>query len=81
MGCAVSCAGIVDRWSHTALDCWTLVDFDGDGALDVVRTIPGRGRGLDLLSSPSAFAMAAKEPRQVEYFEQATCIATVLNPY
>ena len=81
MGCAVSCAGIMDQWSHTALDCWTLVDFDGDGDLDIVRTVPGWGRGWDLLSSPSDFAMASKEPRQVEYFEQATCIATVLNAY
>ena len=48
MGCAVSCAGILNKRSHTSLDCWTLVDFDGDGDLDLVRTVPGWGQGLDL---------------------------------
>ena len=81
MGCAVSCAGIFDKWSHTVLDCWTLVDFDGDGDLDLVRTVPGWGQGLDLLQGEAILSMATSKPRKVEYFEQATCIATVLNAY
>ena len=72
MGCAVPCAGILHKWSLTSLDCWTLVDFDGDGDLDMVRTVPGWGQGLDLLQDSAAFSMAAAEPRKVEYFEQAT---------
>ena len=58
MGCAVSRAGILNKYSHTTLDCWTLVDFDGDGDLDIVRAVPDDG--------------AAYKTRKVEYFEQAT---------
>ena len=72
MGCTVSCAGILHKWSHTSLDCWTLVDFDGDGDLDIVRTVPGLGQGLDLQTGSAIFSLAASKPRKVEYFEQAT---------
>ena len=81
MGCAVSCAGILNKWSHTSLDCWTLVDFDGDGDLDIVRTAPDWGQGLDLLvdlNGSAIFSMAASKPRKVEYFEQATWQHTIL---
>ena len=78
VGCAVSCAGILNKRSHTSLDCWTLVDFDGDGDLDIVRTVPGWGQGWDLTQSSAILAKAAAEPRKVEYFEQATWQHTTL---
>ena len=44
------------------------MDFDGDGDLDIVRTVPALERGY----------VANHKPRKVEYFEQATWQHTIL---
>ena len=50
--------GIVNPFEHTQLDCWTLVDFDRDGDLDLVKVGPPK----------PAFGLV----REVRYYENAT---------
>ena len=58
--------GIVNPFEHTAFDCWTLVDFDRDGDLDLVKVGP---------PNPSAETPAAGFfGREVRYYENVTWI-------
>ena len=52
--------GLASLFEDSMLDCWTLVDFDGDGDLDLVKTTPVDRK--DLLSLSLI--------RKVLYYEQ-----------
>ena len=49
---------------HTAYDCWTLVDFDRDGDLDLVKVGPANPSA----ATPTAVGFG----REVRYYENAT---------
>ena len=51
--------GLASLFEDSMLDCWTLVDFDGDGDLDLVKTTPVDRKDLLSLSI-----------RKVLYYEQ-----------
>ena len=65
-------AGISNSLQHSSLDCWTLVDFDGDGDLDIVRTVPPNRSGYGLSLGSSERYKVARKAREVQYLEQAT---------
>ena len=65
-------AGISNSLQHSSLDCWTLVDFDGDGDLDIVRTVPPNRSGYGLSRGSSEWYKVAQKAREVQYLEQAT---------
>ena len=59
-----SAPGIVNPFEHTAHDCWTLVDFDRDGDLDLVKVGPANPSA----ATPTAWGFG----REVRYYENAT---------
>lgn len=65
-------AGISNSLQHSSLDCWTLVDFDGDGDLDIVRTVPPNRSGYGLSENSMEWHLVSNKAREVQYLEQAT---------
>ena len=48
------------------------MDFDGDGDLDMVRTVPPDRSGYGLSHRSTEWQLVALKAREVQYFEQAT---------
>ena len=48
------------------------MDFDGDGDLDMVRTVPPDRSGYGLSRGSTEWQLVALKAREVQYFEQAT---------
>ena len=65
-------AGISNSLQHSSLDCWTLVDFDGDGDLDIVRTVPPNRSGYGVSQGSQEWTRLLWTAREVQYLEQAT---------
>ena len=64
--------GISNHFQHSSLDCWTLVDFDGDGDLDIVRTVPPNRSGYGLSQTSTEWQLVSLKAREVQYLEQAS---------